>query len=78
MGGKAFVQTGETNEENDRCQAGRCQHSRNCNLFQRMAPQRTENLWTLATAAPKPVAVDLGHYRGTWLEIRRMPTLLRL
>ncbi|KIV67026.1 hypothetical protein SZ54_1183 [Rhizobium sp. UR51a] len=43
-----------------------------------MAPQRTENLRTLATAAPKPVAVDLGHYRGTWLEIRRMPTLLRL
>ena len=31
---------------------------------------------SLATAAPKPVAVDAGHYRGTWLEIGRMPMLL--
>lgn len=31
---------------------------------------------SLAAAAPKPVAVDAGHYRGTWLEIGRMPMLL--
>ena len=31
---------------------------------------------SLATAAPKPIAVDAGHYRGTWLEIGRMPMLL--
>ncbi|MDP9757301.1 lipocalin family protein [Agrobacterium tumefaciens] len=28
------------------------------------------------SAAPKPVAVGLDHYRGTWLEIGRTPMLL--